>query len=145
MQAASDIQRRWPTRRQRTLRLDARQRFMQQANLSGDMPAILDAKAAGLKTESDEMMTKSSEAFAQTGQTQQAELLQQIKQANERTNPDLAQAKSTLSTILSGQVEGLADRAIAGREPLEEKVRPIFSPSPKETLARNLCRMRAVH
>ena len=44
-----------------------------------------------------------------------------MKQANERTNPDLAQAKSTLSTMLSGQVEGLADRAIAGTEPLVEQ------------------------
>ena len=101
--------------------LDARQRFMQQANMSGDMLATMDAKAANLKPESDEMMTKSSEALAQTGQTQQAELLQQMKQANERTNPDLAQAKSTLSTMLSGQVEGLADRAIAGTEQFSEQ------------------------
>ena len=101
--------------------LDARQRFMQQANMSGDMLATMDAKAANFKPESDEMMTKSSEAFAQTGQTQQAELLQQMKQANERTNPDLAQAKSTLSTMLSGQVEGLADRAIAGTEQFSEQ------------------------
>ena len=113
--------------------LDARQRFMQQANMSGDMLATMDAKVANSKPESDEMMTKSSEALAQTGQTRQAELLQQIKQANERTNPDLAQAKSTLSTMLSGQVEGLADRAIAGTELFRNKVRPIFSPSPKET------------
>ena len=101
--------------------LDARQRFMQQANLSGDMPAILDAKAAGLKTEPDEMMGKTPSALAQTGQTRETELLKQIKQAKERTNPDLAQVKSTLSAILSGQVEGLADRAIAGAEPLVEQ------------------------
>jgi flagellar hook-length control protein FliK len=101
--------------------LDARQRFMQQANLSGDMPAMLDAKATGLKPEPDEMMAKTSDALAQTGQTRQAELLQQMKQANEGTNPDLAQAKSTLSTILSGQVEGLAERTIAGAEPLMEQ------------------------
>ena len=101
--------------------LDARQRFMQQANMSGDMLATMDAKAANLKPESDEIITKSSEALAQTGQTQQAELLQQMKQANERTNPDLAQAKSTLSTMLSGQVEGLADRAIAGTEQFSEQ------------------------
>ena len=94
---------------------------MQQANLSGDMPAMLDAKATGLKPEPDEMMAKTSDALAQTGQTRQAELLQQMKQANEGTNPDLAQAKSTLSTILSGQVEGLAERTIAGAEPLMEQ------------------------
>ena len=105
----------------------------------------MDAKAANLKPESNEIMAKSTEALAQTGQTRQAELLQQIKQANERTNPDLAQAKSTLSTMLSGQVEGLADRAIAGTEQFWNKVRPISSPRPTETLARNLCKMRAVH
>ena len=47
--------------------LDARQRFMQQANMSGDMLATMDAKTANLKPESDEMITKSSEALAQTG------------------------------------------------------------------------------
>ena len=101
--------------------LDARQRFMQQAKMSGDMPAAMDAKAANLKPELDEMMTKSSEALAQTGQTRQAELLQQMKQADEGANSDLARAKSTLSTILSGQVEGLADRAIAGTEQFLEQ------------------------
>ena len=100
--------------------LDARQRFMQQANLSGDIPAMLDAKATALKLEPDEMMAKSSDALAQTGQTRQAELLQQMNKANEGTNPELAQAKSTLSTILSGQVEGLAERTIAGADPLME-------------------------
>jgi flagellar hook-length control protein FliK len=44
-----------------------------------------------------------------------------MKQANEGMNPDLAQAKSTLSTILSGQVEGLAERTIANAEPLMEQ------------------------
>ena len=101
--------------------LDARQRFMQQANLSGDMPAMLDTKAAGVKSEPDEMMAKTSDALAQTGQIRQTELLQQMKQANEGTNPDLSQAKSALSAILSGQNEGLGDRAIAGAEPLMEQ------------------------
>ena len=101
--------------------LDARQRFMQQANLSGDMPAMLDAKATALKPEPDEMMAKTSDALAQTGQTQQAELVRQMKQANEGTKSDFAQAKSTLSTILSGQVEGLAERTIAAAEPLMEQ------------------------
>ena len=122
VQAASDIQvSTWANAAAPHSSLDARQRFMQQANLSGDMPAVLDAKVAGSKPEPNDIMAKTTDALAQTGQTRQAELLQQMKQANEVTNPDLAQAKSTLSTILSGQVEGLADRAIAGAEPLVEQ------------------------
>jgi flagellar hook-length control protein FliK len=101
--------------------LDARQRFMQQANWSGATPPAMDPKTAGLKSELDEMVTKNSDALAQTGQTRQTELMQQMKQTNEGTNPELAQAKATLSTILSGQVEGLADRALAGAEPLMEQ------------------------
>ena len=100
--------------------LDARQRFMQQANWSGATPPAMDPKTAGLKSELDEMVTKNSDALAQTGQTRQTELMQQMKQTNEGTNPELAQAKATLSTILSGQVEGLADRALAGAEPVVE-------------------------
>ena len=101
--------------------LDARQRFMQQANWSGATPPAMDPKTAGLKSELDEMVTKNSDALAQTGQTRQTELMQQMKQTNEVTNPELAQAKATLSTILSGQVEGLADRALAGVEPVVEQ------------------------
>lgn len=101
--------------------LDARQRFMQQANWSGATPPAMDPKTAGLKSELDEMVTKNSDALAQTGQTRQTELMQQMKQTNEGTNPELAQAKATLSTILSGQVEGLADRALAGVEPVVEQ------------------------
>jgi flagellar hook-length control protein FliK len=101
--------------------LDARQRFMQQANWSSTTPPAMDPKTAGLKSELDEMVTKNSDALVQTGQTRQTELMQQMKQTNEGTNPELAQAKATLSTILSGQVEGLADRALAGAEPLMEQ------------------------
>ena len=101
--------------------LDARQRFMQQANWSGATPPAMDPKTAGLKSELDEMVTKNSDALAQTGQTRQTELMQQMKQTNEGTNPELAQAKATLSTILSGQVEGLADRALAGAEQVVEQ------------------------
>ena len=101
--------------------LDARQRFMQQANWSGATPAAVDAKTAGVKSELDEVVTKNPDALAQTGQTRQTELMQQMKQTNEGTNPELAQAKATLSTILSGQIEGPADRVLASAEPVIEQ------------------------
>lgn len=109
--------------------LDARQRFMQQANWPGDAPPVAGTKAVGEKSELGAVVEKTTDALAQknvdvltqTGQIRQAERLQQMRQASDGTNPELAQAKATLSTILTGQAEGLADRAFAGVEPVMEQ------------------------
>ena len=109
--------------------LDARQRFMQQANWPGDVPRVADAKPVGEESELGAVVEKTTDALAQknedvltrTGQIRQAELMQQMRQASDGTNPELAQAKATLSTTLTGQAEGTADRAFAGVEPVMEQ------------------------